>query len=127
MGKLCGKDNSNENIFKNPRVKKFCMRLPFLREILPQIEKENRSFCAKLDFETKCLLISDTYSLKNVFKHKDNIATSLSGIYEISRKLYTTILFIKIDFTPAGHHQLDLKAISVYFKTKIIIKPINRL
>ena len=55
----------------------------------------------------------------------NNIATSLSGLYEISRK-YTTTLFIKIDFTPAGHHQLDLKTISVYFKTKIIIKPINR-
>ena len=53
---------------------------------------------------------------------KNDIAPSLSGIYEISRKLYTTILFIKIDFTPAGHHQLNLKTISVYFKTKIIIK-----
>ena len=29
-------------------------------------------------------------------------------MYEISRNLYITILFIKIDFTPAGQHQLDL-------------------
>ena len=55
------------------------------------------------------------------------IATSLSGIYEISRKLYTTILFIKIDFTPAGHHQLDLKTISVYFKIKITDYYINQI
>ena len=26
---------------------------------------------------------------------------------------YTTILFIKIDFTPAGHHQLDLIQIEI--------------
>ena len=43
-----------------------------------------------------------------IYGSVNNIATSLSGIYEISRKLYTTILFIKIDFIPAGHHQLDL-------------------
>ena len=47
------------------------MRLPFIREISPQIEKEINSFFAKLDFETKFLLINDTYSLKNVFKHKE--------------------------------------------------------
>ena len=46
---------------------------------------------------------------------KNNIATSLSGIYEISHKLNTAILFIKIDFTPAGHHQLDLIQIEFYF------------
>ena len=41
------------------------------------------------------------------FLRRNSIATSLSGIYEISRKLYTTILFIEIGFTPVGHHQLD--------------------
>ena len=38
---------------------------------------------------------------------------------EISRKLYTTILFIKMDFTPAGHHQLDLIQIES-FKFKLV-------
>ena len=49
----------------------------------------------------------------------NSIATSLSGIYEISRKLYTTILFIKIDFTPAGHLQLDLIKIKRFYLNKI--------
>ena len=40
----------------------------------------------------------------------------LSGIYEISRKLYNSyILITKIDFTPANYYQLGLKKISVYF------------
>ena len=40
------------------------MRLPFMREISFQIEKEIDFFYAKLDFETKFLLINNTYSLK---------------------------------------------------------------
>ena len=62
------------------------MRLPFIREISPQIEKEINSFFAKLDFETKFLLINDTYSLKNVFKHKEQqqILHQYGVVYEIS-------------------------------------------
>ena len=71
MGKHYGKNIHKENIFKDPRVKKFFMQLPFIRKISPQIEKEINSFFAKLDFETKFLLINDKYSLKNVFKHKE--------------------------------------------------------
>ena len=37
------------------------VRLLFFREISLEIEKENNSFCANLDFETKFLLINDTY------------------------------------------------------------------
>ena len=58
------------NKFINHRGKKFLMRFPFIREISQQIEKRIDSFCAKLDFKAKLLLISDIYSLKNVFKHK---------------------------------------------------------
>ena len=53
------------------KLNKFFLRLAFFREISLQIEKEINSFCAKLDFETKFLLINDTYSLKSVFKHKE--------------------------------------------------------
>ena len=62
------------------------MRLPFIREISPQIEKEINSFCAKLAFETKFLLINDTYSLKNVFKQKEQqqILYQYGVVYEIS-------------------------------------------
>ena len=86
MEKHYGKDIPKENIFKDPRVKKFFMRLPFIREISPQIEKEINSFFAKLDFETKFLLINDTYSLKNVFKHKEQqqILHQYGVVYEIS-------------------------------------------
>ena len=62
------------------------MRLQFIREISPQIEKESNSFFfAKLDFETKFLLINDTYSLKNVFKHKkqQQILYQYGVVYEI--------------------------------------------
>ena len=59
MRKHYGEDNSKENIFKYPRVKKFFMRSPFIRKISQQIEKEINSFCVKLDFETKFLLIID--------------------------------------------------------------------
>ena len=86
MEKHYGKDIPKENIFKDPRVKKFFMRLPFIREISPQIEKEINSFFAKLDFETKFLLINDTYSLKNVFKRKEQqqILHQYGVVYEIS-------------------------------------------
>ena len=62
------------------------MRLPFIREISPQIEKEINSFFAKLDFETKFLLINETYSLKNVFKHKEQqqIFHQYGVVYEIN-------------------------------------------
>ena len=62
------------------------MRLPFVREFSPQIEKEINSFFAKLDYETKFLLINDTYSLKNVFKHKEQqqIFHQYGVVYEIS-------------------------------------------
>ena len=40
-----------EIIFKDPRVKKFFMRLPFIYEISSQIEKEINSFFAKLDLK----------------------------------------------------------------------------
>ena len=62
------------------------MRLPFIREISPQIEKEINAFCAKLDFETKLLLISDTYSLQHVLKHKEQqqILHQYGVVYEIS-------------------------------------------
>ena len=61
------------------------MGLPFIREILPQIGKENNSFCAKLDFETKLLLINDNYSLQNVCKHKEQqqILHQYGVMYEI--------------------------------------------
>ena len=62
------------------------MRLSFIREISPQIEKEINSFCAKLDFETKLLSINDSYSLKNVFEHKEQQQTlhQYGVMYEIS-------------------------------------------
>ena len=86
MKKHYGKDIPKENIFKDPRVKKFFMRLPFIRENSPQIEKEINSFFAKLDFEAKFLLINDTNSLKNVFKHKEQqqILHQYGVVYEIS-------------------------------------------
>ena len=62
------------------------MRLPFIREISPQIEKEINSFCTKLDFETKFLLINGTCSLKHVFKHTEQqqILHHYGIVYEIS-------------------------------------------
>ena len=62
------------------------MRLPFIHEISPQIEKEINSFFAKLDFEAKFLLINDTYSLKNVFRHKEQqqILHQYGVVYKIS-------------------------------------------
>ena len=60
------------------------MRLSFICEISSQIEKEINSFFAKLDFETKFLLINDTYSLKNVFEHKEQQQT-LSSIWRCVR------------------------------------------
>ena len=78
---------SPKKIFsRDPRVKKFFMRLPFIRENSPQIEKEINSFFAKLDFEAKFLLINDTYSLKNVFKHEEQqqILHQYGVVYEIS-------------------------------------------
>ena len=86
MEKHYGKDIPKENIFKDLRVKKFFMRLPFIRENSPQIEKEINSFFAKLDFEVKFLLINDTYSLKNVFKHTEQqqILHQYGVVYEIS-------------------------------------------
>ena len=54
------------------------MRLPFIREISPQIEKIISSFCAKLNFENKFLLINDTYSLKNMLKHKEQQQFSIN-------------------------------------------------
>ena len=61
------------------------MRLQFIREISPQIEKKLILFFAKLDFETKFLLINDTYSLKNVFKHKEQqqILHQYGVVYDI--------------------------------------------
>ena len=55
-------------------------------ETLLQMEKERNSFCAKLDVEIKFLSINDTYSLKNVFKHKDQqqILHQYGVEYEIS-------------------------------------------
>ena len=86
MEKHYGKDIPKENIFKDPRVKKFFMRSPFIREISRQIEKGIKSFFAKLDFETNFLLLNDTYSLKNVFKHKEQqqILHQYGVVYEIS-------------------------------------------
>ena len=78
MEKHYGKDIPKENIFKDPRVKKFFMRLSFIREFSPQIEKEINSFFAKLDFETKFLLIKDTYSLKMCLNIKSNNKFSIS-------------------------------------------------
>ena len=62
------------------------MRLPFIHEISPQIEKEINSVFAELDFETKFLLINDTYSLKIVFKHKEQpqILHLYGVVYKIS-------------------------------------------
>ena len=51
MEKHYGKDIPKEIIFKDPRVKKFFMRLPFIHEISSQIEKEINSFFAKLDLK----------------------------------------------------------------------------
>ena len=64
------------------------MRLPFIRKISPKIEKEINSFCAKLDYENKFLLINDTCSLKNVFKYKEQqqILHQHSIMYEIRCK-----------------------------------------
>ena len=44
MEKHYGKDIPKEHIFKDRQVKIFFMRLPFIREISPQIEKEINSF-----------------------------------------------------------------------------------
>ena len=81
------KKTSPKKIFSRTReLKSFFMRLPFIREISPQIEKEINSFFVKLDFETKFLLINDTYSLKNVFEHKEQqqILHQYGVVYEIS-------------------------------------------
>ena len=58
MEKHYGKDIPKNTTFKDTRVKKFFTRLPFIREISPQIEKEINSFFAKLDFETKFFLLT---------------------------------------------------------------------
>ena len=44
MEKHYGKDIPKEHIFKDRRVKNFFMRLPFIREISTQIEKEINLF-----------------------------------------------------------------------------------
>ena len=44
MEKHYEKDIPKEHIFKDPRVKKLFMRLPFIREISLQVEKEINSF-----------------------------------------------------------------------------------
>ena len=48
MEKHYGKDTPQENIFKDPQVKKFFMQLPFICEISPQIEKEINFFLPSL-------------------------------------------------------------------------------
>ena len=53
LGKHCAEDSPKENIIKEPLVKSIFMRLPFIRDISLQVEKEINSFCAKLDFELK--------------------------------------------------------------------------
>ena len=62
------------------------MRLSFIREVSPQIEKEINSFCAKLNFETKFLLMNNIYILKDVFEHKKQhqILHQYGVVYEIS-------------------------------------------
>ena len=70
-------------MFKDPRVKKFFMRLPFAKF---HRKKKINFFCAQLDFETKFLLINDTCSLKHVFKHREQqqILHQYGVVYEIS-------------------------------------------
>ena len=40
---------------------------------------------------------------------QNKIDTTLSGTYELNRNLYAAIFYLlKFDFTPTGHHQLNL-------------------
>ena len=104
---------------------------------LPPVDYTRVSFIAKLQAgkSLRAIFMVFSFPSSNPFGIEilstvliaDALSTLLLVEYKISRKLYTTTLFIKIDFTLAGHHQLDLKTISIYFRTKISIKPINRL
>ena len=85
MKKHYGEDIAKKIFSRTLELKSLLCGYHFIHEISPQIGNEINSFCAKLDFETKFLIINDTYSSKNVFKHKEQrkIFHQYGVVYEI--------------------------------------------